>query len=139
MTSTAIRGRLGKNVGLLGRLIGAADVLVASPEPRQAEPGRMDPFGVDGGHLGLGIRGKSGREWTGGFRPLWMTRYPPVPARGDRTLIVGEQPELVHPGDRRSAGGDAELPIDRDRLCLHGVPCDVEPLADLAEGEMGGQ
>ena len=60
MTSTAIRGRLGKNVGLLGRLIGAADVLVASPEPRQAEPGRMDPFGVDGGHLGLGIRGKSG-------------------------------------------------------------------------------
>ena len=59
--------------------------------------------------------------------------------KGDRTLVVGEQPELVHPGDRRSAGGDAEFPVDRDRLCLHSVPCDVELLADLAEGEMGGQ
>ena len=82
MTSTAIRGRLGKNVGLLGRLIGAADVLVASPEPRQAEPGRMDPFGVGGGHLGLGIRGKSGREWTGGFRPGVDDALPTGPRKG---------------------------------------------------------
>ena len=39
-----------------------------------------------------------------------------------RTLLMGEQAELVHPGDRRSARGDAELAVDRDRLCLHGVP-----------------
>jgi hypothetical protein len=52
---------------------------------------------------------------------------------------VWKQAELVHAGDRRSAGGDAELAIDRDRLRFHGVPRDVETLADFIQGEVGGQ
>ena len=46
---------------------------------RRVEP---DPFGVDGGHLGLGIRGKSGREWTGGFRPGVDDALPTGPRKG---------------------------------------------------------
>src|SRR6478672_7942258 len=53
--------------------------------------------------------------------------------------VVREQTEFVHPGDCRSARGDAELPVDRNCLRLHGVSCDVETLADLAQGEVGGQ
>lgn len=53
--------------------------------------------------------------------------------------VVREQAEFVHPGDCRSARGDAELPVNRNCLRLHGVSCDVETLADLAQGEVGGQ
>ena len=48
-----------------------------------------------------------------------------------------EQAELRRLLDRVAAAGDAELPVGRDRLGLHGVPRDVEALADLAEGEVG--
>ena len=53
--------------------------------------------------------------------------------------LAGEQADLLHPLDRLAAGGDAELAVDRQGLGLHRVLGQVQLLAHLAKGEVGGQ
>src|SRR5262245_31032930 len=47
--------------------------------------------------------------------------------------------DLLRALDRLAAGGDAELVVHRERVLLHRVVREVQPLADLPEGEVGGQ
>src|SRR5215211_8870586 len=59
--------------------------------------------------------------------PVWMKL--PGAARS-------EQPKIAGALDRVAAGRDAQLAIDGHRLGLHRVRRYVQPLADLAEGEV---
>src|SRR5829696_6733315 len=49
------------------------------------------------------------------------------------------QAQLLSAVDGLASGGDAELAVDRYRLGLDRVPREVQSLADLGEGEVGGQ
>src|SRR3954454_5852198 len=50
-----------------------------------------------------------------------------------------QQPDVPRLVDGGAAGRDVELAVDRYRVRLHGVTREMEPCADLPEGEMGGQ
>ena len=57
-------------------------------------------------------------------------------AGGERRV---DEAELDRPLDRLAPTGGIELPVDRDRLGLHGVARDEQPLGDLAEREVRRQ
>src|SRR5262245_22152990 len=80
----------------------------------------------------------------GDRRRLHRSAQTEASSGGDEIDLLGrryfiDETELACPVDRLAAARDPELPIDRDRLRLDRVAGDVEPVADLAEGEVGGQ
>src|SRR5262245_42912036 len=50
-----------------------------------------------------------------------------------------DQAEALRDADRLAPARGAKLPVDGDRLGLDRVSRDVEPLADLLEGQMSGE
>src|SRR5262245_1317824 len=57
----------------------------------------------------------------------------------DPRLRGFDEAELLGDGDRLAPARDAELAVDGDRLGLDRVPRDVEALAHLPEGQVGGE
>src|SRR5580765_4351739 len=70
-----------------------------------------------------------------GKRPDRLVELQPVVLR----LRGLDESEVLGDGHRLTPAGDAELPVDGDRLGLDRVPRDVEALADLPERQMRGE
>src|SRR4029453_5031746 len=78
------------------------------------------------------------RVWVGGLEgkgPDRVAGLQPVDLRLRRL----DEAHVLGDGDPLAPAGDAELPVDGDRLGLDRVPRDVETLADLAEGQVRGE
>jgi hypothetical protein len=103
----------------------------AEQQPHSADSIRGDPPTCRALLGGLGI------EATGYRGPA-----SPSGRAGDRcrqARLPAEQAELLGMVDRLASGRDAELSIDRERLGLHRVLRDEQPLANLPEAQVAGQ
>ena len=78
-------------------------------------------------------KAKSTRTWTLRLRRRQTERR----RRSPSAPSAFDEAELARPGDRVAAARDAELAVDGDRLGLDRVARDEQPLADLAEREVG--